>query len=135
MKRSLIQTLTYTIILTISLSGCSSVQDNNGLQPGATQVDKIIESITQRFEITNDNASDFSAPENQEENTIKSIETTVNGKIFTASLYNNETAKVFAELLPLTLDRSEMNSNEKYHYLDNCLLTAATSVSKITKND
>lgn len=40
---------------------------------------------------------------------------------FTATLADNETADRFYEMLPLTLDMSELNGNEKYFYLDEAL--------------
>ena len=48
----------------------------------------------------------------------RSLNITINGAIFTATLADNEAARVFVTLLPLTLEMSEMNGNEKYHYLD-----------------
>ena len=45
------------------------------------------------------------------------IKITVGDDIFTATLADNQTAEAFAEMLPLTLDMSEMNGNEKYYYI------------------
>ena len=51
----------------------------------------------------------------------RNITISANGISFSATLEDNETARAFAGLLPLTLDMSEMNGNEKYHYLDGSL--------------
>lgn len=72
--------------------------------------------------------------EAKEEN-ILSIEITVGDKAFPAKLYNNAAAKKFAEMLPLTLDMSELNGNEKYFYLSENLPTAAESPDKINSGD
>lgn len=41
---------------------------------------------------------------------------TASGKTFKAEIEDNETGKAFLEKLPLTLDMSELNGNEKYCY-------------------
>ena len=51
------------------------------------------------------------------------ITISVNGTSFDAVLADSETGRVFAELLPLTITMTELNGNEKYHYLDGSLPT------------
>lgn len=46
------------------------------------------------------------------------IAISVNGTPFTATLEDNEAGQAFTDMLPLTLNMSEMNGNEKYCYLD-----------------
>lgn len=67
-------------------------------------------------------------PEKKEENIMK-IEITIGEEIFSAEFYSNETAEKFIQMLPLTLDMSELNGNEKYFYLDSSL-PANSSVPK-----
>ena len=57
---------------------------------------------------------------NNVENTMQ-INVTVGTKTFTATLADSETGRAFAKLLPLTLSMTELNGNEKYHYLDSPL--------------
>ncbi|MBO7641010.1 MAG: hypothetical protein J6S66_04560 [Bacteroidales bacterium] len=45
-----------------------------------------------------------------------SIKITVGSKTFTADIEDSETGKAFMAKLPLTLDMSELNGNEKYCY-------------------
>ena len=54
---------------------------------------------------------------------------------FTATLEDNATAHAFAALLPLTLSMHELNSNEKYAYLDQSLPTQASSPGMIQTGD
>lgn len=54
---------------------------------------------------------------------------------FTAVLEENATADAFAALLPMTLDMTELNGNEKYHYLMSGLPNAPEQVEQIAAGD
>lgn len=73
-------------------------------------------------------------PANKEENTL-SITITANGRKFSATLYDSEAAKAFKSRLPLTLDMSELNGNEKYYYLSDSLPTNWSRPSRINTGD
>ena len=57
----------------------------------------------------------------------------VNGKTFALELADNATAKAFENLLPMALDMSELNGNEKYHYLMGPLPAKPSRVGRIDK--
>ena len=59
----------------------------------------------------------------------------INGQTFLASLYDNETAAALKEKMPLTLDMSELNGNEKYNYLPFRLPTNASNPGQIHAGD
>lgn len=59
----------------------------------------------------------------------------INGKIFNAVFYNNETAQKFAEMLPVTMNMTELNGNEKYYYLNTTLPVNSERVGTIKKGD
>lgn len=64
----------------------------------------------------------------------------VNGKSFDLRLADNETARTFAKLLPLSLPMSELNGNEKYYYyyyyyLDAPLPSNAENIGRIEAGD
>lgn len=59
----------------------------------------------------------------------------VEGKTYTVTLEDNATSAALKALLPLTLNMSELNGNEKYHYLENNLPTATSSIISIEKGD
>ena len=63
------------------------------------------------------------------------ITVTVNGTSFDAVLADSETGRAFAELLPLTITMTELNNNEKYHYLDRSLPTNSYSPGTIEAGD
>lgn len=47
----------------------------------------------------------------------KNMEIEIENKIYKATVENNETAKAFIDLFPLSINMSELNGNEKYYYL------------------
>ena len=75
------------------------------------------------------------APAITKEDETVNIEITVGTQTFTAELYDNETARAFAALLPLELDMTELNGNEKYFYLDSALPTDASRPDGIRAGD
>ena len=52
-------------------------------------------------------------PLQQEENSMAKLKIQIGENTFTASLYGNETARAFADLLPLQVSMYELNGNEK----------------------
>ncbi len=69
-----------------------------------------------------------------EENTM-STNVIVGGRTYVATLADNATAKAFAQMLPLTLNMSELNNNEKYCYLDSTLPTDTYRPGTINTGD
>ena len=63
------------------------------------------------------------------------MELSVGGKNFCVTLENNETVSALKELIPLTIDMSELNGNEKYHYLDTKLPSTPQKVGNISSGD
>lgn len=74
--------------------------------------------------------------DNQEEEIAGDFEMNIiiGGVEFAANLYDNNTAKAFAETLPMTVAMSDM-THEKYYYLPSNLPTAAVSVKTIEAGD
>lgn len=56
-------------------------------------------------------------------------------KKFKAILFDNETAKAFKEILPLTISMSDLNGNEKYYDLANELPANPIKVDTIKSGD
>ena len=59
------------------------------------------------------------------------ITVTAGGQNFSATLEDSETVRALVQLLPLTLDMSELNGNEKYFYLDQSLPTDSKNPGQI----
>lgn len=66
---------------------------------------------------------------------MKNLKITVDGQEFSANLYDNETTLKFVEKLPLTIDMSELNGNEKLHYFEEPLPVAADQIGEIRAGD
>ncbi|MNX61294.1 hypothetical protein D3C86_922250 [compost metagenome] len=63
------------------------------------------------------------------------IKITVNSQTFTATLLDNNSAKAFKEMLPLTINMSELNGNEKYYDFPNSLPTNSSNPGTIKNGD
>jgi len=59
----------------------------------------------------------------------------IGSKNFTATLLNNESAKAFMELVPLTIAMIEFNGNEKYYDLPNSLPGNSSNPKSIKTGD
>ena len=59
----------------------------------------------------------------------------INGEEFSVTLEDNETAKAFSDMLPVTLTMSELHGNEKYYYLDTSLPSNPQNIGTIHKGD
>jgi len=59
----------------------------------------------------------------------------IDNKIFKIVLEDNKTVKTLTQKLPITLEMSDLNNNEKYCYLNFTLPTDSKSVKSIKKGD
>ena len=80
----------------------------------------------------NANSEEMPEQESEEESTMK---ITIGEQQFTVTLEDSATAAALKERLPMMLDMSELNGNEKYHYLSFSLPTASYSPGKIQTGD
>lgn len=133
------------LVLTCSVSACGRQKSKNQVSGNSS-----IESITssQNTGESNDNTEESSATQPEpvsesateqtsieEENNMMNIEIVVGDKTFSATLYDNETAMALKQQLPLTLNMSELNGNEKYYYLSDALPTNSSIPSGIKTGD
>lgn len=68
-------------------------------------------------------------------NTMDTITIRIGEKSFTATLENDKTGNAFAALLPLSVEMSELNGNEKYYYLSKNLPTGSYRPDTIRTGD
>ncbi|MFT3903585.1 MAG: cyclophilin-like fold protein [Niabella sp.] len=73
--------------------------------------------------------------ENNTPMTNGKIKIIVGSKNFTATLLDNNSAKAFKEMLPITINMVELNNNEKYFDLPNSLPTNSSNPQTIKNGD
>ncbi|MDO6992611.1 cyclophilin-like fold protein [Brachyspira innocens] len=70
---------------------------------------------------------------------LNTLNTSVNVKIkdkeYKLKLYDNQTAKDFLTLLPLTVNMNDLNRNEKYYNLSKNLTTKTENIGSIKTGD
>jgi len=107
-----------TLILLTAMTACGTVQNGQIDDTSVTLTD-----VTENTE-TNESVDNMSA-----------IKMTIGEAEFSITLADNDTARAFTERLPMTLDMSELNGNEKYFYLDENLPSASQSHGQISTGD
>ena len=70
-----------------------------------------------------------------EDKMVSNIKVIVNGKTYNAKIEENETAQSLVNMLPLELNMSELNGNEKYIYLNKTLPTNSYNPKHIKAGD
>ena len=121
----------FSIILCFCFSACNKQEDNtvvpqtvidyeskDSKESGESPTETISESTTESTaDIKNVLLN------NSDTVTEQKIRISVGGQSFTAILADTKAAEEFAALLPLTMNMSELNGNEKYYYLNETLTT------------
>jgi hypothetical protein len=79
--------------------------------------------------------SAFAPATSTEKTNTMSIQIKVGNKRFTATLEDNATAKAFNALLPMTIQMTELNGNEKYFRLSVTVPTNASNPGTIQTGD
>ena len=126
MKRTL--ALFLALLLLIACTGCAAIPPET---PSSEGTQDELPSADEGGQ-----AGQSAEDETQEgEQEGMKITVTVNGEEFTATLADGEAARAFAERLPMTLEMSELNGNEKYCYLDEGFPTATDAPQRIEAGD
>ena len=89
----------------------------------------------QLFACCNKNNTITSSPENVLNTDRMKMKITIGTTAFTATLYNNPTVTAFKTRLPMTINMSDLNANEKYFDLPNSLPANASNPGTIQAGD
>lgn len=109
MKRTRCISAAAAVLLALSACAATPTSDVDKIPP-ATQTQEN-HSAPAELDGTENAASDIPASKT-------TLTLTVGGQKFAVTLADNESARRLVNLLPLTLDMSELNGNEKFFYLD-----------------
>ncbi|RZL06902.1 MAG: hypothetical protein EOO89_23825 [Pedobacter sp.] len=89
----------------------------------------------QLFACCNKNSAITSSPENVLNTDSMKLKITVGTTAFTATLYNNPTVAAFKTRLPMTINMSDVNANEKYFDLPGSLPANASNPGTLQTGD
>ena len=110
------------------------ILENNISNNQVTENINVIENTDNISNNSENNLIGESDNMNNQNEAIK-INLIVNNKTFSATLENNATTRELVNIFPLTLNMSDLNSNEKYNYLDSRLTTNSTNPRRINAGD
>lgn len=115
----------------LALTACAAPASNTGNTSPASQ------ELASQVQESHSVPVESDGPENAAPETSASevLTLTVGGQTFTVTLADNESAHQLVSLLPLTLNMSELNRNEKYFYLDSELPTDPYQPGQINAGD
>lgn len=129
--------LVVTAFLLLTLSACGGTSDNATIEKerSESRETSLAEATTDAKTTPDSGLLNEPVQDESGENEMTRISITVGSSVFTATLYDNETAKAFAKKLPLTLNMTELNGNEKFFYLPERLPNASERVGSINSGD
>ena len=81
------------------------------------------------------NNGSYTTEKGNNDTTINKMIITIGSAVFTATLNNNTTITAFKAMLPLTINMSELNGNEKFYYFSTTLPTNASTGGNIQVGD
>ena len=127
----------FMVVITsfLMLTGCGSYSENSSTVTVQNEsLSFMIQSdINDTFVMSSQ--PEITSDEQIAEDRSNSMQIVAGDKKFTVTLENNDTVKALTIMLPLTLDMSELNGNEKYYYLDTALPFAPEKVGHINEGD
>ena len=92
-----------------------------------------VQTVSSDISETVNNVSETNQTENDSE--ANKMKVSINGTEYTAYFYDTKAAEEFKAMLPLTLNMSELNGNEKFIYMDGDFTTASEKVGSIKKGE
>lgn len=119
----------------LMLTGCGSYsEDSSAVTVQSENSSVMMQSDSCVSSVTSDR-QEVTTAEQHEEKEANGMQIAVGDKQFPVNLESSDTVTALTEMLPLTLDMSELNGNEKYYYLDTSLPSSPEKVGHISEGD
>lgn len=124
-------------IAALLFAGCTNaVNDQSEASDFETKTKTVIETSQETVSQNTDMTESVTSTSISESITeVNEMKININGTEYSAKFYDTKAAEEFKAMLPLTLDMSELNGNEKYIYLDTSLTAESENVGHINKGD
>lgn len=132
-----------SVIAVLFLTGCGNSGDSRseasdvvGSSSDEPASEAVPESSNNNGSVISDNGdTGDTSSKTEPDMEVSEMKITINGAEFSAKFADTTAAEEFKAMLPLTLDMSELNGNEKYFYLDERLTAKSENVGQINIGD
>lgn len=118
------------ILINMIMTGCSQKTNPTERQEKSSSINIV---STERDSLYSEESSEEN--KDNEESEVNSMTLTINNKAFSVKTEENDTVRELRRVFPLTIKMSELNGNEKYHYLEHSLPASEERVGKIEEGD
>ncbi len=119
----------------LMLTACGSCSEDSSAVTVQSENSSVMTQSDSGVSSVVSDKQEVTTAEQHEEKEANGMQIVVRDKQFTVTLESNDTVTALTEMLPLTLDMSELNGNEKYYYLDTALPSAPQKVGHIHEGD
>lgn len=120
----------------LALSGCAQQGGETGSSNGSNASSSASASANTNESATAQQPEAATEPaETQKEGTTMNVTATLNGQDFDIELADNDAARAFADMLPLSGTMTELNGNEKYLRVDETLPSDPSNPGTIVAGD
>ena len=119
----------------LMLTGCGSYSENTAAVTVQGENSSVMMQGESSVSSVTSDRQEVITTEQQEERKVDDMQIVAGDKCFSVTLENSDTVTALTEMLPLTLDMSELNGNEKYYYLDTSLPSSPEKVGHISEGD
>lgn len=119
----------------LMLTGCGSYSENSSAVTVQSENSSVMMQSDSSVSSVTSDRQEVTTAEQHEEKEANGMKIAVGDKQFRVSLESSDTVTALTEMLPLTLDMSELNGNEKYYYLDTSLPSSPEKVGHISEGD
>ena len=119
----------------LMLTGCSSYSENSSAVTVQSENSSVMMQSESSVSSVTSDRQEVTVAEQHEEKEANGMQIAVGDKQFSVNSERSDTVTALTKMLPLTLDMSELNGNEKYYYLDTSLPSSPEKVGHISEGD